>query len=207
MDISNIQFASAQHLQKNWDGIITNTTTDQQDNEEKCALYLIPKDLVEPQLRKERYECGYWDEHGQVRFMKEMHIQYIKKHLGELGTRYMSQASRYFLSLPVICSKPWLYYHVLNSLDLLDAEDPSLYEGATNSVEACYTDGGYAGGELEVMVYEMNEKKFPHLMTTYAAVNTLVIMRKYSMIHRDELYSLFMSLKTEEGSFHVHVNG
>ena len=45
------------------------------------------------------------------------------------------------------------------------------------------------------------------MMTTYAAVNTLVIMRKYSLIHRDELYSLFMSLKTEEGSFHVHVNG
>ena len=74
-------------------------------------------------------------------------------------------------------------------------------------MEACYSDGGYAGGELEVMVNGLNEKKFPHLMTTYAAVNSLVIMRKYSSIHRDALYSLFMSLKSEEGSFHVHMNG
>ena len=109
----------------------------------------------------------------------------------------MSQASRYFLYTPLIHSKPWLYYHVLNSLDLLDAEDTSLYEGATASVEACYTDGGYAGGEFEVRMNQRSEKEFPHLMTTYAAENT----------HRDALYGLFMSLKSEEGSFQVHLNG
>ncbi|KAM7455644.1 hypothetical protein BLSTO_03594 [Blastocystis sp. subtype 1] len=187
MSFSNVQLANVQSLQRNWDALDTKTTRDQQNNEEKCAFYLIPNDVLDPQQRIKRYELGYWDEKGQVRFMREAHIQYLKKHLGELGTRYMSQAS----------SKPWLYYHVLNSLDLLDAEDTSLYEGATASVEACYTDGGYAGGEFE----------FPHLMTTYAAVNTLVLMQKYSMIHRDALYALFMSLKSEEGSFQVHLNG
>ena len=49
-------------------------------------------------------------------------------------------------------SKPWLYFHVLNSLDLLNSEDISLYEGATASVNACYCGGGYAGSELEVGV-------------------------------------------------------
>ena len=207
MSFSNVQLANVQSLQRNWDALDTKTTRDQQNNEEKCAFYLIPNDVLDPQQRIKRYELGYWDEKGQVRFMREAHIQYLKKHLGELGTRYMSQASRYFLYTPLIHSKPWLYYHVLNSLDLLDAEDTSLYEGATASVEACYTDGGYAGGEFEVRMNERSEKEFPHLMTTYAAVNTLVLMRKYSVIHRDALYALFMSLKSEEGSFQVHLNG
>ncbi len=44
-------------------------------------------------------------------------------------------------------------------------------------------------------------------MTTYAAVNSLVIMKSYSSIHRDALYSLFLSLKNADGSFSVHLNG
>lgn len=51
------------------------------------------------------------------------------------------------------------------------------------------------------------DSKFPHLMTTYAAVNSLVIMKSYSSIHRDALYSLFLSLKNADGSFSVHLNG
>ncbi len=44
-------------------------------------------------------------------------------------------------------------------------------------------------------------------MTTYVAVNALLIMKSYDHIHRNELYKFFYSMKMEDGSFRVYVNG
>ena len=150
---SFIQTAHIQQLVKNWDGLHTSTTSDQETNEEKCAFYWIDAGSLSEEERLKRFKTGYWDASGKVVFMRDAHIAYLRRHCGELGTRYMSQASRYWcLVCSFMNSKPWLYFHVLNSLDLLNSEDISLYEGATASVNACYCGGGYAGSELEVEV-------------------------------------------------------
>ena len=150
---SFIQTAQIQQLVKNWDGLHTSTTNEQQNNEEKCAFYWIDAGSLSEEERLKRFKTGYWDASGKVVFMRDAHIAYLRRHCGELGTRYMSQASRYSYSrYSLMNSKPWLYFHVLNSLDLLNSEDISLYEGATASVNACYCGGGYAGSELEVGV-------------------------------------------------------
>ena len=44
-------------------------------------------------------------------------------------------------------------------------------------------------------------------MTSYAAVNSLLIMNAYEHIHRNELYKFFYSMKRSDGGFHVHLNG
>ena len=150
---SFIQTAQIQQLVKNWDGLHTSTTNEQENNEEKCAFYWIDAGSLSEEERLKRFKTGYWDASGKVVFMRDAHIAYLRRHCGELGTRYMSQASRYsYLRYSFMNSKPWLYFHVLNSLDLLNSEDISLYEGATASVNACYCGGGYAGSELEVGV-------------------------------------------------------
>lgn len=150
---SCIQTAQIQQLVKNWDGLHTSTTNEQENNEEKCAFYWIDAGSLSEEERLKRFKTGYWDASGKVVFMRDTHIAYLRRHCGELGTRYMSQASRYsYLRYSFMNSKPWLYFHVLNSLDLLNSEDISLYEGATASVNACYCGGGYAGSELEVGV-------------------------------------------------------
>lgn len=150
---SFIQTAQIQQLVKNWDGLHTSTTNEQENNEEKCAFYWIDAGSLSEEERLKRFKTGYWDASGKVVFMRDAHIAYLRRHCGELGTRYMSQASRYCcMRYSFMNSKPWLYFHVLNSLDLLNSEDISLYEGATASVNACYCGGGYAGSELEVGV-------------------------------------------------------
>lgn len=150
---SFIQTARIQQLVKNWDGLHTSTTNEQENNEEKCAFYWIDAGSLSEEERLKRFKTGYWNASGKVVFMRDAHIAYLRRHCGELGTRYMSQASRYsYLRYSFMNSKPWLYFHVLNSLDLLNSEDISLYEGATASVNACYCGGGYAGSELEVGV-------------------------------------------------------
>lgn len=85
MSFSNIQLANVQSLQRNWDALDTKTTRDQQNNEEKCAFYLIPNDVLDPQQRIKRYELGYWDEKGQVRFMREAAYSISQETFGRVG--------------------------------------------------------------------------------------------------------------------------
>ena len=44
-------------------------------------------------------------------------------------------------------------------------------------------------------------------MSTYAAINSLIIMKSYENINRSELYQLFLNLKNPNGSFSVHLHG
>mgnify|MGYP004468705525 FL=1 len=52
-----------------------------------------------------------------------------------------------------------------------------------------------------------SQTQFPHTMTSYAAVNSLVSLGAFDSIHRKELYRFFLSQKLPDGSFRVHVNG
>ena len=92
---TNIETAQLTNITKKWDGIDTVTTQDQQENEEKCAFYQIPNNLLSEEEQRKRYLSGYWNSNGEVQFMRNKHIAYLKRHLGDLGVRYMSQASRY----------------------------------------------------------------------------------------------------------------
>lgn len=150
---TNCEIAGVVDYCKDFDGYMTRTTIDQEECEERCAAYLIPNDMLSQDELATRIKSGYFDEHGNICFMRDQHIQYCRKHLGTLGGAYMSQCSAYFSFFPVFNKnrKPWLYYYVLNSLDLLNAEAIDCYPQAINSIEACRCAlGGYAGSHLEV---------------------------------------------------------
>lgn len=90
---SNCKLAGVSEFCKNFDGFTTKTAEDQEDCEEVCAAYLIPNDFLSKDELVRRIKSGYFDENGNICFMRDQHIQFIHKHLGTLGGSYMSQCS------------------------------------------------------------------------------------------------------------------
>lgn len=187
----NVILAGLQREARNFDGIKTETSVEQEYCEEKCALYYLPPSILLAQ-RKDLFdswaESGFMGDSGEVYFMRDKHIQYLYN---------MSENS-----LAGYCSfdgnKPWLYYHVINSLDIMQVSNKKLKDQSSKAVALCETvHGGYGGFSHE----------YPHVMTTYAAVNTLVINNDFSLINRNKLYHFFMDMKQSDGTFSVHQNG
>ena len=50
-------------------------------------------------------------------------------------------------------SLPWLYYHIINSFDLLNAEAVDIYDQVVSCLRACHSIfGGYCGNTFEVFI-------------------------------------------------------
>ena len=151
-DLSNIVRAEVEELQKIWDNLYTDTVYSQQECEEKCAHYLIPFHKLDEKERERLLSSGLVNELGEFQFIHSKHVNYLHSLSGSLGPAYSSQASSYFV-LPgfIIYRRPWLCYHVLNSLALLGEEPRINREGALHSLDICRTmQGGYAGSYNEV---------------------------------------------------------
>ena len=61
--------------------------------EETCAYYLIPFSELSETERNTRISSGLFKESGEVDLLIKEHEAYLKRHLGDLGYRCMSQAS------------------------------------------------------------------------------------------------------------------
>lgn len=103
---------------------------------------------------------------------------------------------------PLDCSRPWLCYWILHSLQILgyrlDDEEHSKIVGFLAKCQS--PDGGFGGGPGQ----------YPHLATTYAGVNALCIIgthEAYQVIDRKALKRFLTSLHGEDGSFSLHVDG
>ena len=150
----NIMLAGVSDRVRPWDGLETRTTIDQKNCEEKCALYLIPQGFLTPDQLSKRYQDGFYDSDGNINLNIDMHCSFLDKHCGVLPSKYTSSASSYFLIDLLTFRKPWLYYQILNSYDLLGKEHVSIYPNAEISIDACHTCfGGYGGGYYEVCVF------------------------------------------------------
>ena len=90
---SNIVRAHKEHEQKNWDNLLTSSSLAQQECEETCAYYLIPFTELSESERTTRISSGLFKESGEVDLLISKHEAYLKRHLGDLGYRCMSQAS------------------------------------------------------------------------------------------------------------------
>lgn len=80
-------------------------------------------------------------------------------------------------------SRPWLCYWILHSLNILGERlDDEEYDKIVNFLTKCQSpEGGFGGGPGQ----------FPHLASTYAAVNALCIIgtpQAYQIIDRYETY-------------------
>ncbi|XP_044746413.1 protein farnesyltransferase subunit beta [Coccinella septempunctata] len=99
-------------------------------------------------------------------------------------------------------SRTWICYWVLHSLSLLDIKiSDKVKTACIKFLAKCQnSEGGFGGGPGQIS----------HLAPTYAAVNALIIIgtkEAYDVINREKLLDFLWSLKQENGSFCMHVDG
>jgi len=146
------------------------------------------------------------------RLLRDAHIAHCLK-----GLEHLSSTISY-----LDCSRTWLCYWMLHSLELLGWRLTDKERGpdfchthdirSTHVVDwlsRCFTEqvdeggstyGGYGGGPGQV----------PHLAPTYAAVSALCILgtaEAYNSIPRDKILRWMLRLKTPECSLRMHEDG
>ncbi|KAG7297921.1 hypothetical protein JYU34_018676 [Plutella xylostella] len=99
-------------------------------------------------------------------------------------------------------SRPWLVYWILHALWLLDdMPDAETLSHTVQFLSHCqHSNGGYGGGPLQ----------YPHLGTTYAAINALCIIgtdEAYDSIDRSSLQKFLWTVRDVDGSFALHRGG
>lgn len=99
-------------------------------------------------------------------------------------------------------SRPWLIYWILHALWTLDdMPDAETLSHIVQFLSHCqHENGGYGGGPCQ----------FPHLGTTYAAVNALSIIgtdEAYDSIDRSSLQKFLWTTRDVDGSFVLHRGG
>lgn len=123
---------------------------------------------------------------------RQKHISVLKKSLIHLNEAYEC----------LDCSRPWLCYWILHSLQILGERlEDEEYSNIAGFLRKCQApQGGFGGGPGQL----------PHIATTYAAVSALCVIgtqEAYDVIDRKGLQSFLKSLRTEEGAFSMHVDG
>lgn len=127
--------------------------------------------------------------------LHQFHAKYLRRGLNE-------DLSEQFSSLD--SSRAWIIYWATHGLHVLGkSEFVSALEVRIISTLKSFWDvetGGFGGGPNQIA----------HLAATYAAVNALVDLsspQALSIIERKKLYSWLMSLKQDDGSFLMHIDG
>lgn len=123
---------------------------------------------------------------------KRVHGQMLKDCLGSLPQSYEC----------LDASRTWIVYWVLHSLWLLnDMPDAQTLSDVVKFLSMCqHEEGGYGGGPGQ----------YPHLGTTYAAVNALSIIgteEAYNSLDRSSLQKFLWTVKDVDGSFALHKGG
>lgn len=123
---------------------------------------------------------------------RQNHIEFLTNSLSYLSTSYECLDS----------SRPWLVFWILNAATLLGHKFPlDLQNRVVLFLEKCRDPkGGFCGGP-----YQM-----PHLASTYAAVNALVLIgtpQAYETIDRTSLHNFLLTVRECNGGFCLHENG
>lgn len=123
---------------------------------------------------------------------KKVHIQLLKDCLRTLPNSYEA----------LDASRTWIVYWILHSLWLLnDMPDAETLSDIVKFLSLCqHEDGGFGGGPCQ----------YPHLGTTYAAVNALSIIgteEAYISLDRSSLQKFLWTVRDVDGSFALHKGG
>ncbi|CAK9824798.1 Protein farnesyltransferase subunit beta [Anthophora retusa] len=129
---------------------------------------------------------------GQPILRKHLHILFLESCLTNLNEDHEC----------LDCSRPWLCYWIIHSLQILGKRlSDSEYSKIAGFLAKCQSpEGGFGGGPGQ----------YPHLASTYAAVNALCIIgtpQAYQVIDRKGLKRFLLSLRGEDGSFRLHTDG
>lgn len=132
---------------------------------------------------------------GHLSFRSRVHLHYI------LSSFERKLPSGYAV---LEATHPWMVFWLLNAYNLIvdKLNDKPAVELINEKIKTCIVNkglGGIAGGKNQV----------GHVAATYAAVLTMVSTKNYSLLKeiKDNLYTWFVLLKREDGSFEMHRNG
>ena len=164
------------------ESVVTRTLVEQKATEESCLrLY-------------EKCETNISELEDYPTLHRVKTVSFLRRGLQELSEGYEC----------LDASRPWLVYWIVHSLELLGELDnisDELKSATVKFLGNCQDpDGGYAGGPGQV----------PHLAPTYAAVNALTILgteEAYTITNREKLVTWLDSLRNDDGSFMMHVDG
>ncbi|ODV78150.1 beta subunit of protein farnesyltransferase [Suhomyces tanzawaensis NRRL Y-17324] len=135
-------------------------------------------------------------EHPDLAFNYSGHKKYIEKSLNA------KLPAGYFVLDP---NHPWMMYWLYNALNVITIDDEieaRFAELVDAKISSCIIDNGLngiAGGANQL----------GHVAATYAGILALVSTKNYEVltILRPNLYRWYLSLKREDGSFSMHVDG
>lgn len=156
--------------------LLTRTTEDQSDTEN--AIKAIYDDILES---------------GKIpNLLKDKHARFLKMALGPLPDMFKA----------LDASQPWIYYWVLNSLDVMGVEIPQDVKSQVSKklLALIHKDGGIGGGAGQL----------GHAASTYAGILALTIVGDesvWSEIDRKKMYEWLLTLKQDDGSFVMHIGG
>lgn len=174
------------------EGRDTQTSAEQCDCEKECSNFLAPFSTTysTAQLKKFR-EGGLINDENEIRLIRRLHAIYLTNGLSNLSAGFVSLDS----------SRPWICYWITHALYLLESEPEFMYPriiGTLQKMQAAT--GGFGGGPQQL----------PHTAPNYAAVLTLCTIGRpdgFSVIHRENMYRFFMSVKDPSGGFRMHHDG
>ncbi|XP_043266276.1 protein farnesyltransferase subunit beta isoform X2 [Colletes gigas] len=163
---------------------------EKQDDENKQSESSLLQTSIENKALK-LYKLNEPKTH-QPTLMKEKHIKLLKESIHHLDKDYEKSD----------CSRTWLCYWILHSLNILDARlDNNVNLQIVGFLAKCQSrKGGFGGGP----------GLLPHLGSTYAAVNALCSigsLEAYQVINRVTLKKFLLSRRQEDGSFSMHEDG
>ncbi|CAF1488913.1 unnamed protein product, partial [Adineta steineri] len=124
---------------------------------------------------------------------RDKHVTYLLKSLRHLPRSHES----------LDASRPWLVYWITQALYLLDEQlSDTFITDICNFLKQCqHPDGGFGGGPGQIA----------HLAPTYAAVNSLCLLRSqkaYEVIDRKKLSAWLKTIRDPiNGSFSLHIDG
>lgn len=155
------------------------------------------------QMEIERRVEKCFDRFEQLRYMgnqnavptlhRIQHIKYLETSLQSLSSYYECLDS----------SRPWMIYWILNATHLLNFRfnDELLSRVIAFLIKCRSPGGGFGGGPGQM----------PHLATTYATVNALIIIgtpESYDAIEKTSLIRFLYSVRDEKsGAFRMHIDG
>ncbi|XP_037945622.1 protein farnesyltransferase subunit beta-like [Teleopsis dalmanni] len=127
-----------------------------------------------------------------AKFYREEHQRMLESMIHRLPNNYECLDS----------SRPWNLYWILQASNMLSLNfSDELLEDVVQFLIKCRSkDGGFAGGPGQ----------FPHLATSYAAINCLCMIgtnSAYVGIDRDSLTKFLFSVREPNGAFRLHVDG
>lgn len=162
------------------DGLVTNTSTVQDETVELCLPFMSGED-----------ELLHYNDHGVPHLDRARHIKFLHQCLGKLPGRFVAADA----------SRPWFLYWCLSALTLM-GEDVSSYRPSIVATARSMQNesGGFGGGG----------RQLSHMATTYAVVLALGLVggeEAFEVVDRKAMWRWLCTLKQPDGGFQVCLGG